>query len=158
MTSCIGLVEVERLLREAYCNDYFRTKNFKLIYGKTLIPIVDTRKWMESVKDIVVKSSRQPWQAGRSRKRCIRSRGEGKELKCSKCGGYDHNRSTCNKPTYTFKFDKHPSFIELPLLMTSTCLEVIFPEDGISEGQFILMPSSIRCPVWLKVPMSIVAV
>lgn len=64
---------------QPYCN----SENLRLTYSEVFFPIADANQDIESVTKIVVKPPKQRRQVGHpKKKKRIRSKGEGKRLKC----------------------------------------------------------------------------
>lgn len=83
---------------QPYCN----SENLRLTYSEVFFPIADANQDIEFVTKIVVKPPKQRRQVGHpKKKKRIRSKGEGKRLKCDRCDRYGYNRRTCKEPDNT---------------------------------------------------------
>ncbi|KAF5201053.1 Mudr family transposase [Thalictrum thalictroides] len=83
-----------------YCSRYFTTESYRLTYSKSINPIPDVDKLVqESSKEAMVVTpppTRRP--PGRPKMNRNVSQGSDKrELRCSKCKGYGHNKITCKE-------------------------------------------------------------
>lgn len=140
-------VEKERVTQRGIMGWLFSHQNFKSTYREFYIPKADLSQQMDYVVDIVVMLSRQQRQVGHPRECRIRSRGEGKRMKCRRWSGHGHKRRMCKEPTNYLKLIKLHSlmpslwyclkFVRLPSIEMESAKDNSI-KDYIGHSHFLL--------------------